>query len=255
MIETAAKYQAPPEPAAEPEPEGVEDIDNDQSDREDDDGDDGGDEDESVDDDELARRERAPHKDDARVEALDAKWTALFGEVCWVASQGFKHWPSIIYDPRWTKGAINAQAMKHLGKRHCCVFYGMDASERFTFETTKNVVAWDEGLKRGLDKQAKEFKPKRYELAFPKAVAEAREEVAKDKALRNGCGIHSAAKKAPKKKAAPKASKRAASDADDDDFLNDGARAPSDDESAGAGSDGDDDVAALRKQAAKKKAA
>ncbi|KAH8051560.1 hypothetical protein JL722_10737 [Aureococcus anophagefferens] len=182
MIETAAKYQAPPAPAAEAEPEGVEDIDNDESDKEDDDGDDGGDDNESVDDDELARRERAPHKDDARVEALDGKWTALFGEVCWVASQGFKHWPSIIYDPRWTKGAINAQAMKHLGKRHCCVFYGMDASERFTFETTKNVVPWDEGLKRGLDKQAKEFKPKRYELAFPKAVAEAREEKEEDEA-------------------------------------------------------------------------
>merc|ERR1719181_958412 len=93
MIETAAKYQAPPEAEPEPEPEGVEDIDNDESDKEDDDGDDGGDDNESVDDDELARRERAPHKDDARVEALDGKWTALFGEVCWVASQGFKHWP------------------------------------------------------------------------------------------------------------------------------------------------------------------
>ena len=87
--------------------------------------------------------------DDARVDALGAAWTGLFGEVCWVASPGFKHWPSIVFDPRWTSGPMRDMAMAHLGARHCCVYYGMGASERFTFAPPKNVVAWDEGLRRG----------------------------------------------------------------------------------------------------------
>ena len=106
--------------------------------------------------------------------------------MAWVESQGFEHWPSIIYDPRWTKGNINTSAMKYLGKKHVCLFYAMDASERFAYEPLSSIVPWEEGLRRGYDKNASHFKPKKYEKAFPKALAEAIEEHAKPKEQRSG---------------------------------------------------------------------
>ena len=87
------------------------------------------DDDESLDDEEIARREREPHKDDAKFESVPSEWKDRYADVAWVESQGFEHWPSIIYDPRWTKGNINNSAMRYLGKKHVCLFYAMDASD------------------------------------------------------------------------------------------------------------------------------
>ena len=115
-------------------------------------------------------------------------WTKLFGKVAWVESQGFEHWPSIICDPRCTSGEIYDCAMKNLGKKHVCLFYGMDASERYSYQPLSSIVPWEEGLRRGYDKNASHFKPKRYEKAFPKALAEAIEEHAKPKEQRSGVG-------------------------------------------------------------------
>ena len=61
---------------------------------------------------------------------MPSEWKDRYADVAWVESQGFEHWPSIIYDPRWTKGNINSSAMRYLGKKHVCLFYAMDASER-----------------------------------------------------------------------------------------------------------------------------
>ena len=159
--------------------------------------------------------------DDARVDALGAAWTGLFGEVCWVASPGFKHWPSIVFDPRWTSGPMRDMAMAHLGARHCCVYYGMGASERFTFAPPKNVVAWDEGLRRGYAGRAAAFKPRRYANAFPRAVADAREEVAKPWADRDGCVHREAGRGAtprppPRRPAPPPGSDEDEEDEEDD---------------------------------------
>ena len=41
---------------------------------------------------------------------VPAEWKDRYADVAWVESQGFEHWPSIIYDPRWTKGNINTSA-------------------------------------------------------------------------------------------------------------------------------------------------
>ena len=128
------------------------------------------DDDESLDDEEIARREREPHKDDAKFESVPSEWKDRYADVAWVESQGFEHWPSIIYDPRWTKGNINSSAMKYLGKKHVCLFYAMEASERFAYEPLSSIVPWEEGLRRGYDKNASHFKPKKYEKAFPKAL-------------------------------------------------------------------------------------
>jgi len=46
----------------------------------------------------------------------------------------------------------------------------MDASERFAYEPLSSIVPWEEGLRRGYDKNASHFKPKKYEKAFPKAL-------------------------------------------------------------------------------------
>ena len=86
----------------------------------------------------ASRRWRGERRDDsARTRRknvistqVPAEWKDRYADVAWVESQGFEHWPSIIYDPRWTKGNINASAMKYLGKKHVCLFYAMDASER-----------------------------------------------------------------------------------------------------------------------------
>ena len=61
---------------------------------------------ESLDDEEIARREKEPHKDDHKFEKVPSEWKDRYADVAWVESQGFEHWPSIIYDPRWTKGNI-----------------------------------------------------------------------------------------------------------------------------------------------------
>ena len=138
---------------------------------EDDDEEEEEDDDESLDDEEIARREKEPHKDDHKFEKVPSEWKDRYADVAWVESQGFEHWPSIIYDPRWTKGNINASAMRYLGKKHVCLFYAMDASERFAYEPLSSIVPWEEGLRRGYDKNASHFKPKKYEKAFPKALA------------------------------------------------------------------------------------
>ena len=137
---------------------------------EDDDEEEEEDDDESLDDEEIARREKEPHKDDHKFEKVPSEWKDRYADVAWVESQGFEHWPSIIYDPRWTKGNINASAMRYLGKKHVCLFYAMDASERFAYEPLSSIVPWEEGLRRGYDKNASHFKPKKYEKAFPKAL-------------------------------------------------------------------------------------
>ena len=46
-----------------------------------------------------------------------------------------------------------------------CLFYAMDASERFAYEPLSSIVPWEEGLRRGYDKNASHFKPKKYEKA------------------------------------------------------------------------------------------
>mmetsp|Transcript_3908 Transcript_3908/g.11789 ORF Transcript_3908/g.11789 Transcript_3908/m.11789 type:complete len:458 (-) Transcript_3908:449-1822(-) len=223
------KVEAPPEPMDE------------------DDFDDGDDDDESaedLDDDEVAEREKRPHKDDTKFAAHDSSgWTALYGEVAWVESQGFKHWPSIIYDPRWTQGGINARGMRNLGKMHTCIFYGMSASERFAFEPPEHIVEWDEGLKRGFDKCAAEFKPKRYEKAFPKAV----ETASADRGKPTGERYPDLHRAGPKKPAAPRKKKAPRKD---DDFID-----RDDDASGSDGGASDDDVAALKKAAKKQKRA
>jgi len=183
-------------------------------------------EEEILDDAEIARRERAPHKDDPKFEKVDPAWKAQYADVAWVASQGFEHWPSIIYDPRWTKGNINAAGMRYLGNKHVCLFYAMDASERFAYEPLASIVPWEEGLRRGYDKKASNFKPKKYEKAFPKALAEATEEHAKDKEHRSFRDAHDTSKKKPPAK------KKKVSRRDDDDFI--------------SKEDSDDDMAALR---------
>ena len=183
-------------------------------------------EEEILDDAEIARRERAPHKDDPKFEKVDPAWKAQYADVAWVASQGFEHWPSIIYDPRWTKGNINAAGMRYLGKKHVCLFYAMDASERFAYEPLASIVPWEEGLRRGYDKKASNFKPKKYEKAFPKALAEATEEHAKDKEHRSFRDAHDTTKKKPPAK------KKKVARRDDDDFI--------------SKEDSDDDMAALR---------
>ena len=78
------------------------------------------DDDESLDDEEIARREKEPHKDDHKFEKVPSEWKDRYADVAWVESQGFEHWPSIIYDPRWTKGNINTSAMKYLRGRSTC---------------------------------------------------------------------------------------------------------------------------------------
>ena len=77
---------------------------------------------------------------------------------------------------------------KYLGKKHVCLFYGMDASERYSYQPLSSIVSWEEGLRRGYDKNASHFKPKKYEKAFPKALAEAIAEHAKRKEQRSGGG-------------------------------------------------------------------
>ena len=42
---------------------------------------------------------------------------------------------------------------------------------RFAYEPLSSIVPWEEGLRRGYDKNASHFKPKKYEKAFPKALA------------------------------------------------------------------------------------
>ena len=93
-------------------------------------------------------------------------------------------------------------------------------------------MPWEEGLRRGYDKNASHFKPKKYEKAFPKALAEAIEEHSKPKEQRSGGDVHTKTKKKPpiKKKVVRKQR--------DDDFI--------------SKDDSDDDMAALR---AKKRSA
>merc|ERR1712100_625093 len=90
--------------------------------------------------------------------------------------------------------------MRYLWKKHVCLFYAMDASERFAYEPLSSIVPWEEGLRRGYDKNASHFKPKKYEKAFPKALAEAIEEHSKPKEQRSGGDVHTKTKKEKKKK-------------------------------------------------------
>ncbi|KAJ8602045.1 hypothetical protein CTAYLR_002747 [Chrysophaeum taylorii] len=124
------------------------------------------------------------HSDDGLFEGLPAAYTNRFLDVVWVRQKGFKHWPSLIYDPRWVAGPTNKQAMKVLGKKHIVMFYSMNQNERYGFADDSDIVEWEEGFRRKLDKNAASFKSKKYVSAFPKAIEEASSDFAKEKSER-----------------------------------------------------------------------
>ncbi|KAJ1445871.1 hypothetical protein M885DRAFT_548508 [Pelagophyceae sp. CCMP2097] len=178
--------------------------------------------------------DEVPHADDAKFAALPSSWTSQFGDVAWVAQPPFKHWPGIIYDPRWTTGEVNGVGMTKLGVDHLCMFFATDVNERFAPVPPENIVEWEAGLAKGFGKHAKSFKPKKYEVNFPKAIKEATEEFALPVSQR-GKKYHSVK---PKSSASKKPPKRAA---DDDDDEPDAAQDDDDDDAGGKDDDDDDE--------------